>query len=150
MAIPTPNIYLSKLGPRLKVVALIDPAVERATAVLQKKCESFVQSAYQDTRIFKTFEDFIKNMTPREKPRAVIIGSPPMFRGSTQPGRDIELQVLKHLPGVAMFVEKPIATGPELEIEDTFKVSKIIEEHKTICSVGCVYHSPPMRSRIVY
>ncbi|KAK7693439.1 hypothetical protein QCA50_003007 [Cerrena zonata] len=26
-----------KLGPRLKVVALIDPAIERATGVLQKK-----------------------------------------------------------------------------------------------------------------
>lgn len=98
-----------------------------------------MKSAYENTRVFKTFEDFVKNMTAREKPRAVIIGSPPMFRGSTQPGRDIELQVLKHLPGVAMFVEKPIATGPESEIEDTFKVAQIIEDSKIICSVGCVY-----------
>jgi hypothetical protein len=39
-----------KLGPRLKVIALIDPAIERAHSVLRKKCESFVVSAYQDTR----------------------------------------------------------------------------------------------------
>jgi hypothetical protein len=39
-----------KLGPRLKVIALIDPAIERAHAALKKKCESFVVSAYQDTR----------------------------------------------------------------------------------------------------
>jgi hypothetical protein len=34
-----------KLGPRLKITALIDPAVERAHAVLRKKCESYVTIA---------------------------------------------------------------------------------------------------------
>ncbi|CAA7271756.1 unnamed protein product [Cyclocybe aegerita] len=125
-----------KLGPRLKVVALIDPAIERATSVLQKKCETFVKSAYQDTRVFKTFEDFVRNMHPRDRPRAIIVGSPPMFRGSTQPGRNIEMQILQHFPGVAMFIEKPIATGPEGEIEEAFKISKMIEDSKTVCSVG--------------
>jgi predicted dehydrogenase len=125
-----------KLGPRLKVVALIDPAIDRARAVLKKKCESFVISAYQDTRVFKTLDEFIKNMTPREKPRAVIVGSPPMFRGTTQSGRDIEMQILKHFPGVAMFIEKPIATGPHSEMEEAFKVSKYIHDSGVICSVG--------------
>jgi predicted dehydrogenase len=125
-----------KLGRRLKVVALIDPAIDRARAVLQKKCDSFVISAYQDTRVFKTLDDFVKNMSPRDRPRAVIVGSPPMFRGSTQPGRDIEMQILKHFPGVAMFIEKPIATGPSSEIEEAFRVSKHITESKVVCSVG--------------
>ncbi|KAJ6550193.1 putative oxidoreductase C terminal-domain-containing protein [Mycena capillaripes] len=116
-----------KLGRRLKVVALIDPAIDRATAVLQKKCDSFVVSAYQDTRIFKTLEDFVKNMSPKDHPRAVIVGSPPMFRGCFIPGRDIEMQILKHFPGVAMFVEKPIATGPHHEIEDAFTIAKTIQ-----------------------
>ncbi|KAF9005592.1 putative oxidoreductase C terminal-domain-containing protein [Cyathus striatus] len=125
-----------KLGRRLKVVALIDPAIERATAVLQKKCDSFVVSAYQDTRVFKTLEDFVKNMSPRDRPRAIIIGSPPMYRGTSKPGRDLELQILQYFPGVAMFVEKPIATGPAEEIDDTFKIGNLIQESKTICSVG--------------
>ncbi|KAF9532910.1 putative oxidoreductase C terminal-domain-containing protein [Crepidotus variabilis] len=125
-----------KLGPRLKVVALIDPAIERAAAVLQKKCDSFVVSAYQDTRIFKSFEDFMQQMSEKDRPRAVIVGSPPMFRGATTPGRDIEMQIMKHLPGVAMFIEKPIATGPEHEIPEGFKIGKMISEAKTICSVG--------------
>ncbi|KAF9053619.1 hypothetical protein BDZ89DRAFT_1153347 [Hymenopellis radicata] len=107
-----------KLGPRLKVVALIDPAIERATAVLQKKCESFV------------------NMAPKDRPRAIIVGSPPMFRGTTKPGRDIEIQILKHFPGVALFIEKPIATGPEAEIADAFAIAKTIKDSDTICSVG--------------
>ncbi|KAI0316692.1 putative oxidoreductase C terminal-domain-containing protein [Amylostereum chailletii] len=125
-----------KLGPRLKVVALIDPAVERATSVLQKKCETFVRSAYENTRVFKTLDEFIKNMTPRDRPRAVVVGSPPMFRGTTQSGRDIELQILKNFPGVALFIEKPIATGPSAEIQEAFKVAHAIEESGAICSVG--------------
>ncbi|KAJ7582770.1 putative oxidoreductase C terminal-domain-containing protein [Mycena floridula] len=125
-----------KLGPRLKVVALIDPAIERATSVLQKKCDSFVVSAYQDTRVFKTLEDFVKNMAPKDRPRAVIVGSPPMFRGTLQPGRDIEMQILKFFPGVAMFVEKPVATGPYAEIEEALTIAKTIQESKTVCSVG--------------
>ncbi|EEB87334.1 hypothetical protein MPER_15354, partial [Moniliophthora perniciosa FA553] len=48
-----------KLGRRLKVVAIIDPAIERATAVIQKKCDSFVVSAYEKTRVFKTLDDFV-------------------------------------------------------------------------------------------
>ena len=110
--------------------------MERARAVLQKKCDSFVVSAYQDTRVFKTFEDFVKNMSPRDRPKAIIVGSPPMYRGSTKPGRDIELQILKHFPGVAVFIEKPIATGSEDEINDCYTIAKMIEDSNTICSVG--------------
>lgn len=128
----------SKLGRRLKVVALIDPAVERAKAVLQKKCDSFVVSAYQDTRVYKTLDDFVRAMTPKERPRAVIVGSPPMFRGTLQAGRDIEMQILKHFPGVALFIEKPIATGPVHELEESFQIAKTIQDTKTICSVGLV------------
>jgi hypothetical protein len=115
---------------------LIDPAIDRARAVLKKKCESFVISAYQDTRVYKSMDEFIRNMSPRDKPRAVIVGSPPMFRGTTQPGRDIEMQIMRHFPGVAMFIEKPIATGPSSEIEEAFKVSKHITDNNVICSVG--------------
>jgi hypothetical protein len=139
--LPYPPHSYSKLGPRLKVVALIDPAIDRASAVLIKKRETFVRSAYENTRVFKTLDDFVKNMSPRDRPRAVIVGSPPMFRGTTRPGRDIELQILRHFPGVALFVEKPIATGPEDEIQEAFKVSQAIVNSGVVCSVGCVWIS---------
>ncbi|KAJ3486611.1 hypothetical protein NLI96_g4135 [Meripilus lineatus] len=125
-----------KLGPRLKVVALIDPAVERAASVLQHKCETFVKSAYENTRIFRSLDDYVKGMDAKDAPRAFVIGSPPMFRGTTQSGRNIEMQILKHFPDVALFVEKPIATGPSAEIQEAFKVAKFIEDKGTICSVG--------------
>jgi hypothetical protein len=95
-----------------------------------------VVSAYQNTRVFKTLEDFIKSMTPKEMPRAFIVGSPPQYRGSLQQGRDIEMQIIKHFPGVAIFLEKPIATGPVSELDDLFTISKTIHDTKTICSVG--------------
>jgi Putative oxidoreductase C terminal domain/Oxidoreductase family, NAD-binding Rossmann fold len=81
----------------------------------------------------------VKNMSPKDRPRAVIVGSPPMFRGSLSPGRDIEMQILKYFPGVAMFVEKPIATGPAHEISEGFAIAKTISDSKTVCSVGRVF-----------
>jgi len=135
-----PSLF-SKLGPRLKVVALIDPATERAAAVIQSKCESFVRSAYEHTRICKNLDDFVSTMTKGEYPKAVVIGSPPMFRGSTLPGRDIEIQLLKKFPGIALFVEKPIATGSFEELKDAFEVAKTIDTSGSICSVGQVFFS---------
>jgi len=133
---PPTDYHFRKLGPRLKVVGLVDPATGRAASTLAQKRDSCAISAYQNTRTFKTFQDFIQQMIPKDRPRAVIIGSPPMFRGSTHAGRDIELQILKELPGVALFVEKPVATGPGEEIQDVFKIAKAINSSRTICSVG--------------
>ena len=104
--------------------------------MLQKKCETFVRSAYENTRVFKTLEDFVRNMSPKDTPRAVIVGSPPMFRGTLQSGRDIEIQIMKYFPGVAMFIEKPAATGPASELPEAFAVAKAINESGTLCSVG--------------
>lgn len=81
-------------------------------------------------------------MTKEEQPRAVVIGSPPMFRGSTLPGRDIEIQLLKQFPGIALFVEKPVATGKFEELKDAFEVAKTIESSGSICSVGSAF--PPV------
>ncbi|KAH7340801.1 NAD binding dehydrogenase, partial [Rhizoctonia solani] len=122
-----------KLGPRLKVVALIDPALDRAAAALQKKRDSFVVSAYQDTKMYKTIDDFAKSMTPSEKPRAIVVGSPPHWRGTDIPGRDLELKLLQHFPGVAMFIEKPVSTGP---FNTALDISKKIEAAGNLCSVG--------------
>lgn len=91
-----------KLGPRLKVVALIDPVLERSADVLAKKRASFVKSAYESTQTYKSVAEFAAAaMTPEQKPRMILIGCPPAFRGSDQVGRDIELQLLKLFPGIA-------------------------------------------------
>ncbi len=56
-----------------------------------------------------------------------------MFRGTLQPGRDIEMQIIKYSPGVPMFLEKPVTTGPSEEIEQGFQIAKAIQDSQTIC-----------------
>lgn len=101
-----------QLGPRLKVIAIIDPAKATAEMVLARKRASFVVSAYADTRICATFEDFIETMTAAETPNAFIIGSPPAYRGSTAPRRDIEMQILKAFPNKTPAVRFPAWLAP--------------------------------------
>lgn len=57
-----------KLGPRLKVTALIDPSVERAEKVLEGKRQSFVESAYRNTRVYKTIEDYHAALKQQKRP----------------------------------------------------------------------------------
>jgi len=122
-----------KLGPRLKVVALIDPSAARAEAVLAGKRASFVESAYKDTKVFSTVEAFREAMSPSEEPQAIIIGSPPKFRGGTQEPRNLELTLLKLFPKSAFFVEKPVAAGPA---EEAQAVTKALIDAGNIVSVG--------------
>ncbi|KAI3482651.1 hypothetical protein L1887_54655 [Cichorium endivia] len=87
-----------KLGPRLKVVALIDPSAARADAALTVKRNSFVLSAYKDTVVYPTFADYVANVTPDKRPHAIWVGSPPAFRGREQPGRDLEKKLVEAFP----------------------------------------------------
>ena len=61
---PTPPPLLCKetdgqLGPRLRVVALIDPNPVQSRKVLDLKRQSFVELAYRDTQEFVTLEDYL-------------------------------------------------------------------------------------------
>lgn len=105
--------FSSKLGPRLKIVGLVDPFVERSAAVLAKKRASFVASAYNETGIYKTPEDFSEDVKKNQslKPRFIVVGCPPAFRGSDEPGKDLEIRLLKLFPSTPLFVEKPVSSG---------------------------------------
>lgn len=71
-----------KLQTRLKVVAIIDPAIHRSKQVKEAKCATFVEKAYENAKLCKDLDEFVKGMTPEEKPNAIIIGSPAQFHGS--------------------------------------------------------------------
>lgn len=122
-----------KLGPRLKVVALIDPNGARARQVLKTKCESFVLSAYKDTMVYPTLEDYIRTVTPENRPHVVWVGSPPAFRGRVVKGCDVEMQLMHELPGVPLFIEKPVSTGP---VDEAFEVAEALRKSNDIVSVG--------------
>jgi hypothetical protein len=48
------------LGPRLRVVALIDPNPMQSKKVLEVKRQSFVELAYRDTQEFAALEDYLE------------------------------------------------------------------------------------------
>ena len=139
------------------MVALIDPSKARADAALKVKRESFVLSAYKDTIVYPTFADFVANMQPHQKPQgvcegirmesvastdtlfllaarsAIWVGSPPAYRGSEQPGRDLERHLVEAFPNVGIFIEKPVSTGP---VDQAQKVAQLLEKSGNMVSVG--------------
>lgn len=122
-----------KLGPRLKVTALIDPDMARAERVLKTKRESFVRSAYENTVVYHDFDAFVKATKNEKKPHAIWVGSPPEYRGTTEPGRDLERELVEYMKGTPLFIEKPISTG---SAEDVFKVSEMLKASGCTVSVG--------------
>ncbi|POY76597.1 hypothetical protein BMF94_0187 [Rhodotorula taiwanensis] len=125
----------NKLGPRLKVVAIIDPSEATAQRRLEVKRSSFVEAAYRNTRICPSLEDFVSTMKDHERPHAFVVGSPAAFRGSTKQGRDFEMQVLKFFPKdtPAMFIEKPLSADT---VPEALTVARALVDSKTTVSVG--------------
>jgi hypothetical protein len=89
--------------------------------------------------VFKSLEDFIDGLSRDDFPRAFVLGTPAFYRGTTQRGRNIELQLLELFPMAAIFVEKPVTTGPKWELREAFKVAEHVRDAGIICSVGFVY-----------
>ncbi|GAA6016909.1 hypothetical protein JCM10207_007843 [Rhodosporidiobolus poonsookiae] len=125
----------NRLGPRLKVVAILDPNATVAKARLDVKRNSFVESAYRDTRICANLDEFVSTMQEGERPHAFIVGSPAAFRGSTAQGKDFEMQVLRHFPEntPAMFIEKPLSAD---SVDRALDVSRALVDNGTVVSVG--------------
>ncbi|ODO11588.1 hypothetical protein I350_00370 [Cryptococcus amylolentus CBS 6273] len=124
-----------KLGPRLKVTALIDPSIGRSEAVLDGKRQSFVESAYKDTKVYRTIEDYHADLRAKNQydPHAIVVGCPPAYRGGTTKGTDLEIQLIKLFPKTAFFIEKPVGTGT---VEAAKAVTQKLIDNGNIVSVG--------------
>ncbi|PKI83637.1 hypothetical protein MVES1_002471 [Malassezia vespertilionis] len=123
-----------KLGPRLRVTALVDPDAKRAQEVLDMKRKSIAAGAYKDTQIYPDLEDYVQSVTKDTYPHALWVGTPPAFRGRLESGRNLEAVVVDKLPHVSMFIEKPVSTA---SVAETWQVSQSICKKKdTIVSVG--------------
>ncbi|OCF59345.1 NAD binding dehydrogenase [Kwoniella mangroviensis CBS 10435] len=123
-----------KLGNRLKIVGLVDPATARAQAVLDAKRLTFASPAYADTPIYHSVQEAISRLSA-SPPDLVLLGSPPAFRGTTDPskGFNTEIQLAEGFPKAALFVEKPVSTG---SVEEASKVAQYLEGKPNLVSVG--------------
>ncbi|EIW51521.1 uncharacterized protein TRAVEDRAFT_176340 [Trametes versicolor FP-101664 SS1] len=120
------------LGPRLRVVALIDLDASRATAALDAKLASPAAPAYADCKVFPTVTEAARSPLS-QTPHIAIVGAPPFARGTDIPGRDLELQLVEAFPRCALFVEKPVSSGPE---DAAWRVADVLEKSGTLVGVG--------------
>lgn len=57
----------------------------------------------------------------------------PLRRFCNSPGADLEIQILKHFPKAALFIEKPISTAP---VVNALNLAHYLEEKRVVASVG--------------
>ena len=66
-------------------------------------------------------------------PDAIFIGTPPAFRGTMNPGQDIEAIISRKFPSAALFVEKPISSALP---EDVAPVISYFQKRESLVAVG--------------
>ncbi|KAI9057498.1 hypothetical protein FKP32DRAFT_1637749 [Trametes sanguinea] len=121
------------LGPRLRVVALVDIDGSRAKAAIDAKLASpATAGAYSDCKIFPTVTEAARSLLS-DLPKVAIVGAPPFARGTDVPGRDLELQLVKAFPRCALFIEKPVSSGPE---DACWRVAEVLAKNATLVGVG--------------
>lgn len=156
----------TRVGSRLRVVAVIEVDPPRAEAALKAKlADPAVRGAYEDTVVLPTvvaFKEKVdsgelkmpKYVLPRlatsivmyltgvraHTRRAIFVATPPQFRGGLQPSNDVDVQINKLFPDAHLFFEKPVATSPDAtkSIEEAKAVGEILKKHKGHVSIGCV------------
>ncbi|TBU23246.1 putative oxidoreductase C terminal-domain-containing protein [Dichomitus squalens] len=121
------------LTSRLRIVALVDPDQSRAFAALQSKLASAVAGVWKDCNLFPSVFEAAASLSPECVPQIAIVGAPPFARGTDIAGRDLELQLLKAFPACALFIEKPVSSGPE---EASWRVAQALATHGTLVGVG--------------
>ena len=94
------------------MLAIIDPVQARAKDVLDSKLASPVKEAYKATVLFRDTGEYIG-----EQPNAVFIGTPPEYRGTMIPGRDVEIAATKKFPSSALFIEKPVSAAYPSDVQ---------------------------------
>lgn len=107
------------LGPRLRIVGVVDKNKERAERVLAiKRADASVAQSYESTNIFNSLDNAGSTLVGTEnEPTMVVDGFQPVTRGSTRPGQNTELQLINMFPKAALFIEKPISAWEFSEVD---------------------------------
>ncbi|OAA58078.1 hypothetical protein SPI_06963 [Niveomyces insectorum RCEF 264] len=129
------------LGGRLRVVGIVDPSRERFEWVMVQKNVSAARASYADTRHYISVQEAAATLNSAAAESAaagpvhlIILASPPQFRGSLTPGRDLEAQLVAAFGrGPAIFVEKPVTTGAA---EDAYAVARHLSASGNLVGVG--------------
>ncbi|GMK58659.1 hypothetical protein CspeluHIS016_0601010 [Cutaneotrichosporon spelunceum] len=119
-----------KLGPRLKVHAVIDPNAERAKRALAEKSSTFAAPSYERTVVLPSLQAYADKVRAgtAPSPKAIFVACPPQFRGGVTASNNLELEINKHFPDTNFFVEKPVSTGIpwQTSVEGAKEVGRVL------------------------
>ncbi|KAI0712665.1 putative oxidoreductase C terminal-domain-containing protein [Earliella scabrosa] len=121
------------LASRLRIVGLIDIDTARAAAALDSKLNSDQRAAWSSCKVFPSVAEASRALDHGLVPHFAIVGIPPFARGTDIPGRDLELQLVSVFPRCALFVEKPVSSGPE---DACWRVAQALAARGTKVGVG--------------
>lgn len=111
-------------------MGVVDPNADRAREALAKKHSTPETSAlYADASIYSQ----ISEIPTTDPPKLIVMGSHPFSRGTDIAGRDSELQIKRHFPGVPMLVEKPVSVG---DVPAVWRVADQLGKGNAVISVG--------------
>ena len=124
------------LGPRLRVVGIVDPNRERFDWVMNRKDTSLAKDCYASTQHYTSVQAAANGLAEAKTGpvHLIMLATPPQFRGSMAPGRDLEAQLLAafgHRP--AIFAEKPVTTG---SVDEAYDVARYLSASGNLVGVG--------------
>lgn len=124
------------LGRRLCVVGIVDPNRERFDWVMSRKVASLAKGCYDNTRYYASVQEAAKGLAKSKSGpvQLIMLATPPQFRGSISPGRDLELQILATFgKEPAIFTEKPVTTG---SVDEAYNVAHRLGASGNLAGVG--------------
>ncbi|KAI0926643.1 hypothetical protein AcV5_007380 [Taiwanofungus camphoratus] len=92
-----------------------------------------MSEAYAKCHVFLTVNEAATSLSEDEFPQLAIVGAPPFVRGTDLPGQDLELQLARTFPQCALFVEKPVSSGPE---DACWRVASELQRKAILVGVG--------------
>lgn len=111
----------------------MDPAIDRAQGVMDLKRLTLAGQAYANTIIYPSLSAATSALA-NSPPSLVVVGSPPAFRGRLETPFNVEDHLSEAFPKAALFVEKPLSTGP---VEGVKAVSDLLDKRgPRLVSIG--------------
>jgi predicted dehydrogenase len=87
-----------------------------------------VKDSYLETKLHQSVDGY-----DGAKPDAVFVGTPPSFRGTMIPGRNIDVVVSQKWPSAAIFLEKPVSSE---RVGNVRPLAAFFNEMGTLVTVG--------------
>jgi predicted dehydrogenase len=117
------------------VLGIVDPSIDRVQHVLSQKRTSNAAVCYASAKHFLNIREAQSSFQKEGvEPQLIFLCSPPHFRGTITPGRDLETQLISAFgSSPIIFCEKPVSTARPHE---PLKAAERLQSSGNIVSVG--------------